>query len=86
MRVLILTPSLPYPPIWGFGIRVFEFIRLLARRHQVSVVTYAAAIPFAFVVSWVSGILYALVAIMWLVPDPRIETTLAEREEVNSKE
>lgn len=41
MRVLILTPSLPYPPIWGFGIRVFEFIRLLARRHQVSVVTYA---------------------------------------------
>jgi glycosyltransferase involved in cell wall biosynthesis len=41
LRVLILTPSLPYPPIWGFGIRVFEFIRLLARRHQVSVVTYA---------------------------------------------
>jgi uncharacterized membrane protein len=55
-------------------------------KGKVSVVTYAAAIPFAFVVSWVSGILYALVAIMWLVPDPRIETTLAEREEVNPKE
>jgi glycosyltransferase involved in cell wall biosynthesis len=41
LRVLILTPSLPYPPIWGFGIRVFEFVRLLARRHDVSVVTYA---------------------------------------------
>jgi len=55
-------------------------------KGKVSVVTYAAAIPFAFVVSWVSGILYALVAIMWLVPDPRIETTLAEREEANPKE
>jgi len=55
-------------------------------KGKVSVVTYAAAILFVFVVSWVSGILYALVAIMWLVPDPRIETTLAEREEVNSKE
>jgi sugar transferase (PEP-CTERM/EpsH1 system associated) len=41
LRVLILTPSLPYPPIWGFGIRVFEFVRLLARRHEVSLVTYA---------------------------------------------
>ena len=41
MRVLIFTPSLPYPPIWGFGIRVYEFVRLLSRRHQVSVVTYA---------------------------------------------
>jgi len=41
LRILILTPSLPYPPIWGFGIRVYEFVRLLARRHQVSVVTYA---------------------------------------------
>jgi glycosyltransferase involved in cell wall biosynthesis len=41
LRVLILTPSLPYPPIWGFGIRVYEFVRLLARRHDVSLVTYA---------------------------------------------
>jgi sugar transferase (PEP-CTERM/EpsH1 system associated) len=41
LRVLILTPSLPYPPIWGFGIRVFEFVRLLAQRHDVSLLTYA---------------------------------------------
>jgi glycosyltransferase involved in cell wall biosynthesis len=39
-RILILTPSLPYPPIWGFGTRVFQFIRLLARNHDVSLVTY----------------------------------------------
>ena len=40
LRILILTPSLPYPPIWGFGIRVHEFVRLLARHHDVSLLTY----------------------------------------------
>jgi sugar transferase (PEP-CTERM/EpsH1 system associated) len=40
LRILIFTPSLPYPPIWGFGIRVYQFIRLLAQRHNVSLLTY----------------------------------------------
>jgi glycosyltransferase involved in cell wall biosynthesis len=40
LRILFVTPSLPYPPIWGFGIRVYQFLRLLARRHQVSLLTY----------------------------------------------
>ena len=40
LRILIFTPSLPYPPIWGFGIRVYQFIRLLAHTHHVSLLTY----------------------------------------------
>ncbi len=40
-RILIVTPSLPYPPIWGFGIRVYQFVRLLARNHNVTLLTYA---------------------------------------------
>src|SRR5258706_4340659 len=40
LRILVLTPSLPYPPIWGFGTRVYQFVRLLARRHHVSLITY----------------------------------------------
>jgi sugar transferase (PEP-CTERM/EpsH1 system associated) len=40
-KVLILTPSLPYPPIWGFGIRVYQFLRLLARNHRVHLLTFA---------------------------------------------
>jgi polysaccharide biosynthesis protein PslH len=40
LRILVLTPSLPYPPIWGFGTRVYHFLRLLARRHAVSLLTY----------------------------------------------
>jgi polysaccharide biosynthesis protein PslH len=42
LRILVLTPSLPYPPIWGFGTRVYQFLRLLAREHEVTLVTYAA--------------------------------------------
>lgn len=42
LRVLIVTPSLPYPPIWGFGIRVLQIVQQLARRgHDVSLLTYA---------------------------------------------
>ncbi len=40
LRILVLTPSLPYPPIWGFGTRVYQFLRLLAARHAVSLLTY----------------------------------------------
>lgn len=48
------------------------------RKGRVSVVVYAAAIPLAFVQPWISCACYALVAVMWLVPDPRIERNLEE--------
>ncbi|MDO9173206.1 MAG: glycosyltransferase [Actinomycetota bacterium] len=41
MRILIVTPSIPYPPNWGFGIRVFQIVRELSRRHTVSVLCYS---------------------------------------------
>jgi len=41
-----------------------------------SVLLYAVAIGFAFINTWVSCALYVLVALMWLVPDPRIERTV----------
>ena len=46
-------------------------------KGKISVVIYVAAIPVAFASTWVSGGLYVLVAIMWLIPDRRIERTLA---------
>lgn len=39
-RILIFTPSLPYPPIWGFGTRVYNFIRRFRQQHDVSLLTY----------------------------------------------
>lgn len=42
LRVLVVTPSVPYPPIWGFGIRVLQFVRhLVGRGHHVTVLTFA---------------------------------------------
>ncbi len=43
-----------------------------------SIVLYAIAIPLAFVVQWLAQALYVLVALMWLVPDRRIEKRIPE--------
>jgi uncharacterized membrane protein len=47
-------------------------------KGKVSVLIYVAAILLAFVSSWLAGALYVLVAIIWLVPDRRIERILAQ--------
>ena len=46
-------------------------------KGKVSPVLYAIAIPTAFVAPWISVALYGLVALMWIVPDTRIERSLA---------
>jgi uncharacterized membrane protein len=47
-------------------------------KGKVSVVFYAVAIPLSFVSSWLACALYVVVAIMWLIPDRRIERALTE--------
>jgi len=47
-------------------------------KGKVSVVIYLSAIPISFVNSWFAFALYVLVAVMWLIPDRRIEKTLSE--------
>ena len=42
---------------------------------------YLVAIPLAFVSSWIAGGLYVLAALLWLIPDPRIEKEIEKREE-----
>ena len=42
---------------------------------------YLIAIPLAFVSPWISTGLYVFVALLWLVPDRRIERRLAKRTE-----
>jgi uncharacterized membrane protein len=51
------------------------------RKGIVSVVLYLAAVPLAFVQPWIAYGIYALVALIWLVPDQRIERALAAQEE-----
>ena len=50
------------------------------RKGKLSLVLYLAAIPLAFVSSWIAGGLYVVVALLWLIPDPRIEREIAKRE------
>ena len=48
-------------------------------KGKVSVVLYVAAIPLAFVRPWLACAVYVLVAVVWLIPDRRIEAALAAR-------
>jgi uncharacterized membrane protein len=45
-------------------------------KGKISPVLYALAIPLAFVNEWLSDALYVAVALIWLVPDRRIESRL----------
>ena len=44
-----------------------------------SLALYILAIPFAFVNVWISRVFFVTVAVMWLIPDPRIERALSEQ-------
>jgi uncharacterized membrane protein len=49
-------------------------------KGRLSPVFYLAAILLAFVSPWLSTTLYFLVALLWLIPDRRIERAVVERE------
>jgi uncharacterized membrane protein len=78
------------------GVAYFILTRALIRHHGddsalaravgadfkgiLSLVLYAAAIPLAFWSPWPAFALYVAVALMWIVPDRRIEDALARKE------
>jgi uncharacterized membrane protein len=47
-------------------------------KGKVSPLAYLIAVGFAFYIPIVSGVIYLAVALMWLIPDPRIEKVLDE--------
>lgn len=75
--------------LWMCGLAYFIMVQTLLANHakdsvlasalkdvkkeRWSLILYGAAIPLAFVGAWISMVLYVVVAIMWLMPDPRIE-------------
>ena len=48
------------------------------RKGKISIAIYAAAIPLAFVQVWIASACYVIVAVMWLIPDRRIERKVTE--------
>jgi uncharacterized membrane protein len=49
-------------------------------KGKVSLVFYVVGIASTFIVPYVAEVFYVAVALIWLVPDPRIERTLAHHE------
>src|SRR6266576_2101714 len=52
---------------------------IIAKEGRDSLVLYLAAIPLAFVSPWIASGLYVFAALLWLIPDPRIERKLENR-------
>jgi|SRR5215471_652837 len=50
-------------------------------KGKISALIYLVAIPLAFVRSWLACGLYVFVALLWLIPDPRIERTIETKSE-----
>ncbi len=83
--VVLLLAGIAYYLLQTAILRAEGSDSLLARavgsdfKGKVSPICYAAAIPLAFVSPWIANGLYVAVALMWLVPDSRIERLLASQ-------
>ena len=81
--VALLMPAIAYYILQRAIIRSHGKDSHLARaigkdfKGKISPVLYAVAIVVAFFIPWISYTIYVLVALMWLLPDRRIETTSA---------
>lgn len=57
---------------------IFKALRTQKYKEYISIISYALAIVFAFISTKVSGILFLLVAILWIIPARKIEQALSE--------
>jgi uncharacterized membrane protein len=78
---VLLAAALSYTILQTTIVRRPEGARLAAavggdRKGKASIALYVAAIAASFLVQWLAAALYAAVALMWLVPDRRIESRL----------
>jgi uncharacterized membrane protein len=49
-----------------------------SKKEMLSPILYIAGILLTFVRPWLGGVLYAVVALIWLIPDRRIEQEIIE--------
>ena len=42
MKILVVSPYIPYPPSFGGSVRIYHLLRELSRSHDVTVVTYCS--------------------------------------------
>jgi len=82
--VALLMPAIAYYLLQKAILRKHGARSLLAValgndiKGKISPILYLAGIALAFVNPWFSVSIYILVAVIWLIPDRRIETAIAE--------
>ncbi|MBS1635616.1 MAG: DUF1211 domain-containing protein [Bacteroidetes bacterium] len=62
----------------SFSPEMTRAMKKLDLKGLVSVLSYGAAIPLAYVNTAISGALFVLVAVLWLIPDRNIERALKD--------
>ena len=83
----LLMPAIAYFFLQKAIVRLHGNDGVLARatgdnfKTKLSPVLYIAAIGLAFLAPWISCALYAAVALMWVIPDRRIEKLVTQAEE-----
>jgi uncharacterized membrane protein len=84
--VVLLMSSIAYFILQKLLITKHDHHDLLARavgkdlKGKISPVLYLIAIPSAFIHPLISGSIYTFVALMWLIPDNRIERKITHEE------
>ena len=84
--VVLLASAIAYVILQSTIIRQQGRDSLLAQavgrdwKGKLSMLLYCAAIGLAFVHEWIADVIYATVALIWLVPDRRIERVVGEEE------
>jgi TMEM175 potassium channel family protein len=65
----------------GYEGKDSQLARALGRDYKgkASLIAYSAAVPLSFVKTWIAFIIYVGIAVMWFLPDPRIEKTVASK-------
>ena len=77
--IVLLMAAIAYYILQSIIIRLDGPDSILAKavgkdyKGRISPVLYVIGIPAAFISPWISGALYVIVALMWIVPDRRIE-------------
>ena len=80
--VILLLCALSYTLLQNKLIRIYGKEALLQqvvnanKKGKLSLLFYILAIPLAFVSTWISGILFIAVALIWTVPEKKIESKI----------
>ena len=55
-----------------------DAFKSLRRKGKISIIIYVSSIPLAYINTAISGLLFLVVAILWLIPERKIEKAIGE--------